>query len=487
MHVTHLSSLTDIKKIHLVAVCGTAMGTLAGILKTQGYQVSGSDKNMYPPMSLELEKRGIVVFNEYHPNHIKQAQPDLVIIGNAVRKDNAEAVYVIEQGIPYMSMTEALSHYLIAVKESVVVAGTHGKTTTTSLLAHMLYECGQDPSLFVGGVALNFQSSFRLGQGPYVVIEGDEYDTAFFDKTPKFWHYKPKHAIITHLEFDHADIYKDIQEVEAAFKKFITLIPVDGSLLVCSHVEKLMALVPFASCPVSTYEVQTDYKQVAPKARHWLAHDLELLEDSSRFLVTYWNEQNQKTSYGIFEIPLSGTHNIQNALACIALSIQLGCPVESIKKSLLLFLNVKRRMEVRAVASGITLVDDFAHHPTAVTATLCAAKQKFPHARIIAIFEPRSQTSRRQIFQDAYIQAFQHADIAIIADAFGNLEPHERFNSSYVCKSLQKNGIQAYALADNQDIINYLSQHSQKGDVILVMSNGGFGGLIDQIKTQILT
>ncbi len=457
------------KTVHLVAACGTAMGTLAGILKAKGFSVTGSDQNVYPPMSTELEKLGVKLFTGYSAEHLAH-KPELVVIGNAVRKDNPEARAAIDGGFKYVSFTDALAEFFLAGKDPVVVAGTHGKTTTTSLLSHLFISAGKDPNVFVGGIAQNMGGSFRLGAGEFAFVEGDEYDTAFFDKTPKFWHYKPKHALITHLEFDHADIYANIEAIEDAFAKFIALIPSDGTLTACASVPRLMKLVPKAACPVETYSVKVP--------ADWTAKDLRLSESGAHFVA-----MRKGAVVGEFSVPMSGEHNAENALGAIAVATRLGLSAAEIATGLESFSGVKRRLEVRGEVKGITLLDDFAHHPTAVRATLQAAAQRYPGRRIVAVFEPRSQTSRRKIFQQDYEDAFAQAKVALFAKPFGTegLAPEERFDSEELAAGLQKRGVDAETLADVPAIVTRLQGLVKSGDVVLIMSNGAFGGIHDKL------
>ena len=462
------------KTVHLVAACGTAMGTLAGILKSQGIRVTGSDQNVYPPMSTQLEKMGVELFTGYDPSHLSH-KPDLVVIGNAVRRDNVEARAAIDGGYPYVSFTDALAQFFLEGKESVVIAGTHGKTTTTSLLSHLFIAAGRDPNLFVGGIAQNLGTSFYLGKGPLAFLEGDEYDTAFFDKTPKFWHYRVKHALITHVEYDHADIYENVEAVEAAFAKFITLIPKDGSLTACASAARLMRLVDAykksgGDAPIETYSVHT--------AADWTADKLDLHATGATFTAMHKGK-----ALGEFTVPLVGTHNAENALGAIAVATRLGLSAAEIDSGLQSFTGVKRRMEERGTVRGITIVDDFAHHPTAVAATLQAAQQRYPKRRIIAVFEPRSQTSRRKIFQNDYEEAFSHATVAFFSTPFASdtLAKEELFDSEELAEGLRTRGVTAAALSDATAIVGEIAKIAREGDVVLVMSNGAFGGIHDKL------
>ncbi|MCC6808440.1 MAG: UDP-N-acetylmuramate:L-alanyl-gamma-D-glutamyl-meso-diaminopimelate ligase [Deltaproteobacteria bacterium] len=457
------------KTIHLVAACGTAMGSLAGILKQKGYNVTGSDQNVYPPMSTQLEAIGVKLMNGYKAENLAH-KPDLVVIGNAIRKDNPEARAAIDGGMKYVSFTDALAEYFLAGKAPIVIGGTHGKTTTTSLMAQVLIAAGQDPSVFVGGIAQNLGGSFRIGQGPYAVLEGDEYDTAFFDKTPKFWHYLVRHALVTHLEYDHADIYASIEAVEAAFAKFITLVPADGTITVCASAPRLMKQLGGAKAPVESYSVHVP--------ADWTIANLRLSPDASSFDVL-----KKGVRIGEFRVPMVGMHNIENALGVIAVTVRLGLAPESVAQGLKGFAGVKRRLEIRGEVNGVAVVDDFAHHPTAVKATVGACRQKFQDRRIIAIFEPRSQTSRRKVFQREYELAFDGAAAAFIMEPFGtdSLKPEERFEPSDLAASLRERGIDAHACKTVEDIVSRVRSIARPHDVVLVMSNGGFGGIHDKL------
>lgn len=457
-------------KVHLVAACGTAMGTLAGILKRLGHEVTGSDQNVYPPMSTELEKLGVELWNGYSADHLFH-KPDLVVIGNAVRKDNVEARAAIDGGFKYLSFTDALAEFFLAGKDSIVVAGTHGKTTTTSLLSRAMMTAEADPSVFVGGIVQHLGGSFRIGHGKHVISEGDEYDTAFFDKTPKFWHYRVKHALITHLEYDHADIYPNVEAVEAAFQKFIELVPRDGTITACASAPRLVKLLPFSKgAPVETYSLT--------KPADWTAVNLQRHADGARFSVQYKGKPHLEV-----ELPLLGDHNIENALGVIAVCARLGLDRMRTAEGIAEFAGVKRRMELRGEARGVAVIDDFAHHPTAVKATIGAAKQRYPGRRIIAVFEPRSQTSRRKVFQKDYEEAFGQADQVYISQPFGTegLRADERFDPSELCDSLVKRGIPAETLPNVDAIVSAIERLAKPGDVALIMSNGGFGGIHDKL------
>ena len=385
-----------VQTIHVMAVCGTAMGALAVMLKELGYTVTGSDQNTYPPMSTFLAQKGVAVSRGFQAENLAH-NPDLVIVGNAISRDNPEAQYLYQAGLNYCSMPQAINHFITRDKKVLLVTGTHGKTTTASMLAWALHHLGHDPSFLIGGILNNFNSNFRLGNGPYVVIEGDEYDTAFFDKGPKFLHYDAATTILTGIEFDHADIYRDLAHVKEAFQKKITKIRSQETLIACDADPNIDAVISDTQAKIQRYgEMSSSF---------WQNRNQEVDGYGMRFDLI-WNNQ----SVGYFHSPLPGHHNLANTLAVIAAVASLGIDIHQIDPALTSFKGVKRRQEIRGVAAGITIVDDFAHHPTAVTATIEALK---PHAsnRLVAVFEPRTHSSMRKVFQKAYTKAFDAADL----------------------------------------------------------------------------
>ena len=461
----------SIRRIHLVGVAGTGMGSFAGMLKTAGYEVTGSDENVYPPMSDMLAAWGVQVMTPYSPANLDAARPDLVIIGNVIRRVNPEATAVRERGIPQMSFPAAFGSLVLAEKHSVVVVGTHGKTTTSALMAHVLVDAGTDPSFLVGGVALNGNANFRNGGGPFVVVEGDEYDTAYFDKGPKFLHYRAKTAILTSVEFDHADIYRDMAHYESAYEKFAATLPEDGFLAVASSYPNAVRIAQKASrAYVATYAVhgEADYT----------AENLTFGPEGARFVV---KEPRGRT--GQFLLPMSGHHNVENALGVYAAARALGLKADDIRAGFASFAGVKRRQEIRGTVDDVLVIDDFAHHPTAVRETIVAIRQRYPDRRLWAVFEPRSNTSRRNIHQSEYASAFDGAALASIRVP----EPHdkvpidEQLDIGKVVSALRAKGIDADATRDVDVIVQHIVSHAQPGDVILVMSNGAFGGLIPAV------
>jgi UDP-N-acetylmuramate: L-alanyl-gamma-D-glutamyl-meso-diaminopimelate ligase len=466
-------TLERYRHIHLIACCGTGMGSLAGMLKASGYQVTGSDAHVYPPMSTQLEGWGIPIYEGFNAANL-QPRPDLVVVGNAVSRDNPEAAAVRQAGIPALSLPQALAYFLIQARHAVVVAGTHGKSTTTALIAWLLAHAGYDPSVFVGAVMRNFDSTFCLGQGPHVVLEGDEYDSAYFDKAPKFLHYRPRTAVLTSVEFDHADIYRDLQQVRAAFNRFLHLLPADGQLIACYDQPLVRELLGAAALavPLQTYGLQSgaDWRAVGCQAQKRGMHITVLYHD---------------TPYARLVSPLLGEHNVQNLLAAVAVSHHLGLSAAQIATGLLAFKNIKRRCEVRGEVQGVTVIDDFAHHPTAVRATLSAVRLAYPEARLWAVFEPRTATSRRSIFQQDYTDALALADRVVIANVHrkGQLHAADRLSPEALVAALRARRIPAWFYPTTQAIIDHLCVESQHLDVVLIMSNGGF----DDIHQRLLS
>ena len=465
--------MTDTKHIHLTAICGMGMGAFAGILKQAGFRVTGSDQNVYPPMSDKLAEMGIEIMSPYSPDNIEDS-PDMVIVGNAIKKDNPEILAVIEKGIPYMSFPQALETYFLKEKKSLVVAGTHGKTTTSSLLAWTLEENAMSPSFLIGGLLHNFGTSCKLGEGEYFVVEGDEYDTAFFDKIPKFMHYCPKSAILTNVEFDHGDIYRDIDHVKDAFRSFVKLIPNDGYLIACTDFPHVKDVIKSAKCRVESYGLSPDCD--------WTLENMVLGSESSRFTVLYKNKV-----LGDFKILIPGKHNITNALATIALLYHQGLTIEGIARGLATFTGIKRRQEVRGVVNGVTVIDDFAHHPTKVRETVCAIRSKYNNGKLWAIFEPRTNTSRRAFFQNDYVNSFDDAEKVVVAGVFNEalIDQEDRFSPVKLTKDLSEKGKDAYFIPLVDDIVSFICERVQSGDVILVMSNGGFDSIHEKLLAEL--
>ena len=481
-----------LRRVHFVAIGGTGMGSLAGLLKARGIEVTGTDKKLYPPMSTALADWGIDVREGFDPRHLEPVSrasgdeslsPDLVVIGNAVRSDNPEARAAIEGGLPYRSFSDALFELAIRGKHCITVSGTHGKTTTTNLVAHMLLATGRDPSLLVGGISLDFEGSFREGAGAHFVVEGDEYDTAFFDKTPKFLHYHPDTLLLTSVEFDHADIYRDLDHVKSAFRALVASRPKTARIVAALAHEGVRDVVRSAKCAVVGYGAERHPGEAPPDGVRWWARDLRPEDDGLRFTLL---DLEVGGSHEI-KSPLFGVHNIENIVGVFAALVGLGVGVEEISGALPGHRGVKRRQEVRGVAAGVTVIDDFAHHPTAVRGTIEAIAQRHPGARIVALLEPRTNTSRRAIFQDDYVEALAVADriaIAEVADdpiysATG--EVTETLSARRVAEALRARNREAVALGDVDAIVEWVVEGRRSGDVVLVMSNGAFGGIWEKL------
>jgi len=441
------------------------MGAFAGMLKASGYKVTGSDQNIYPPISILLEKLNIPVYKGYSRENLNP-RPDLVIIGNAVRRNNPEAEGVMDSKIPYMSMPEALGIFFLEGKETIVVSGTHGKTTTSALASWLLYFADKDPGFLVGGILSNFDSNYRTGKGKYFVVEGDEYDTAFFDKGPKFLHYKPFNTIITSVEFDHADIYENLEQIKDNFGRLVNIIPNEGQL-VCSakyeSIRDILSKTP-AKCPVHFYG----------KGAEWDAQDITYSSEGMKFKVfhegKFWEE---------FTSPLYGEHNLSNILAVLAVMDKIGIPVSTLEEGLKQFKGIKRRQEVLEVVNGIPIIDDFAHHPTAVKETISAVKARFPNRRIFVLFEPRTNTSRRKFFQKTYPSAFKIADHVLIAPVFKSqaILDGDLFNPEELAEDILALGVKAQATKNVSEMVDIVSGEVSRNDVILIMSNGNFDNI----------
>lgn len=457
--------------IYLIAVCGVGMASLAGLLQSQGYRVTGSDQNVYPPMSTFLEGLKIQVLSGFSEGHLKE-RPDLVVIGNAVSRNNPEVETVLRLGIPYISFPQALERFLIGSKRSIVVAGTHGKTTTTALMAWVLSQAGWAPSFFIGGIPVDFDSGFGQGRGDWVVLEGDEYDSAFFDKGPKFLHYQPEKVILTSLEFDHADIYRDLEHLKAAFHRLMEMIPPNGTLLVCNEYMAAREVSVTARCPVVFYGDKG--------ATGWEARNIRVQSGGSLFESFY-----RGRSEGAVKIKLLGRYNVNNALAVYATGRELGLRREILQDSLATFSGVRRRQEVKGEVGGITVVDDFAHHPTAVKETVEALRAAYPGRRLWAVFEPRSNTSRRRIFAHEFPQALSGADRVVVAGLYlpEKIPEKERLSVEEVVQEINRlcGDGRAVFIEKTDEIAAYAAAEANAGDVILVMSNGGFGGVQERI------
>jgi UDP-N-acetylmuramate: L-alanyl-gamma-D-glutamyl-meso-diaminopimelate ligase len=463
--------VSERQRIHLIGICGTGMGSFAGLLKAAGHTVQGSDENVYPPMSDKLEAWGIPVFMGYRKENL-ESRPDLVVVGNVIKKTNVEAQAVMDLGYPFTSFPKALGDLFLADRHSVVIAGTHGKTTTTSLIAWILTSAGRDPGMLVGGVPANFGEGFRLGHGEHFVVEGDEYDTAFFDKVPKFLHYRPRTAILTSLEYDHADIYPDVESIEREFEKLIRLVPSNGRIIACASAPRIMSRLFATRAPYETYTAREGVRA------DWIMRDLVLGPEGTEFSV-----MRGRISIGRFFLPLAGRHNVENAVGAIAFACGAGLSIAEIDRALRGFRGVARRQTVRAEIAGIRVIDDFAHHPTAVKETIAAIRTRYPAGRLFAIFEPRSATSSRKYFQDAYVEAFDGADEVIIAGVGRKeLAESERLDVDQLAMQIAARGQQARSIGEIDRIVAALAEEARAGDTLLFMSNGGFGGIYGKIE-----
>lgn len=459
-----------IKTIHIIGICGSAMGSLAAMLAESGYTVRGSDAAAYPPMSTWLEERGIEIMLGYNKENLDW-NPDVVIVGNVCRATYEDAVATRERGLPYLSLPEALRHFFFQDRKSLVITGTHGKTTTTSMLAWILTHAGRDPSFMVGGITGNFGSNYRLGQGDRFVIEGDEYDTAYFDKVPKFWHYAPFRATINNVEYDHADIYPDIDAIEHVFRRFVSQIPAQGSLWVNGDDPRALAISEHSIAPRGTFGFGPNCDLRAT--------DLSVEGDLIGATISLNGE-----ALGPLRLPLVGEFNIRNALGATALALDEGLSFEAITRALIAFKSVKKRQQYIGTAAGIDVYDDFAHHPTAVAATLRAFRRQYPERKIWALFEATSNTSRRRVFQDQYPPAFAIADRVILSSPRkkkDNLAPEEQIDIEAMVTSIAAQGPPTELIPQIDDIVALVAREAQPGDLILGLSGAAFGGIHQKI------
>jgi UDP-N-acetylmuramate: L-alanyl-gamma-D-glutamyl-meso-diaminopimelate ligase len=456
------------KRVHLIGICGTAMGTLAALLKHRGFDVRGSDQAIYPPMSDFLAAEGIPILEGYKAEHIDDTL-DVVVVGNAISRGNPELEQVLDRKMRHVSLPEALREHFLWDARSVVIAGTHGKTSTTSLTGWLLTHGGVDPTVFVGGIARNFGtggSSYRVGAptAPFV-LEGDEYDSAFFDKTAKFLKYLPDIAVINNIEFDHADIYKDLDAVRFAFQRLVNLVPRRGLTLLGIDSPDAAALASRAFSRVQTFGTSPDAE--------WRGGEIAVNNGITSFRV-----QHNGRDEGTFSMSLVGAHNVRNALAAIAVGRECGIAIDTLREGLAAFAGVKRRLEIVGTRRDIVVYDDFAHHPTAVAETLSALRGAQPGRRIWAIFEPRSASSCRRVFQEDFARAFAPADEVVVASVFrSTLPPEERLSEDQLVSDLARGGTSARHLPDVDTIVAAVTGEAQPGDLIVVMSNGGFGGI----------
>jgi len=455
-------------KIHMVPIGGTAMVPLAALLTEQGHTITGTDLELYPPMSTLLASLGIPTAKGYAPEHVPP-DADRVIVGNAALRDNVEAAEAARREIPTLSMPQAIREFLLPGKTSVVVTGTHGKTTTSALAAWLLFDTGRDPGFLVGGELLNFGRGYRLGKGPHFVLEGDEYNAAFFDRGPKFLHYEPKHLFIGNIEYDHADLYPDLASIEEAFRRVAAIVPQEGVVALNADDPRVVEVVRRSETRARLVKVSLE-----DLAADFAAADITRGADGTGFTLV-----ESGTPTARLASPLMGTHNVRNTLGAIALVRGLGVSPAEIARALPRFSNVKRRLEVKGEKNGIVVVDDFAHHPTAVRGTLEAARARWPGRRLWALFEPRSNTAGRKMFEEEYADAFSGADALVIAPVFHakRLEPNARLDRDALVGRFLTEGKPAFAPASIDEIPELLRQSAKPGDVLLLMSSGSFGGL----------
>ena len=465
--------MADTKHIHLIGICGTAMASLAGMLNERGFRVTGSDSAAYPPMSNFLASLGILVAQPFAAANLTP-RPNLVVVGNAISRGNVELEHVLDDKIPFCSLPQILHDEFLLEKEVLVVAGTHGKTTTTSMLSWIFHSAGLQPSFLIGGIAENFGSSFTLGEGKHFVLEGDEYDTAFFDKGPKFLHYFPDGVILTSVEFDHADIYKDLDAVETSFKRLVNLVPRRGRIVAFDTGDSVERCIAKAFCPVERYGSR----------------------ETSGWRITNVRFQPSKTSWVVvrsgkhwadLEFDLSGEYNVCNATAAAAMAAAYGISKEQIQAALKTFKSVKRRLEVKAQVNGVTIIDDFAHHPTAIAGTLTALRSRYPGARLWVILEPRSNTLRRNVFQHELANSLALADEVIVAGVFKSdaIPPAERLDLMAVGADLKKRGKRARIISGADGIVQVVAPELRSGDVVAILSNGGFEGIYEKLPARL--
>ena len=473
--------MTKPKHIHLIGICGTAMASLAGMLQERGFRVTGSDASSYPPMSTFLESLGIAVAQPFAEQNL-DPKPDLVVVGNALSRGNVELERVLDDRIPFCSMPQILHDEFLLGKEVLVVAGTHGKTTTTSMLAWIFESAGLQPSFLIGGIAENFGRSFGLGSDKHFILEGDEYDTAFFDKGPKFLHYFPDAVILTSVEFDHADIYKDLDAVETAFKRLVNLVPRRGRIIGFDSADSKNANIDRclekALCPVERYGPSSPTRS----SQGWRIANLQLGENQ-----TMWSVLRDGEPWADFEFALGGEYNVWNATAAAALAANYGIKKGAIAEALKTFRSVKRRLEVKAQVNGITIIDDFAHHPTAIEQTIHALRARYPQSRLWVVLEPRSNTLRRNVLQDALAASLALADEVVVAAVFKSeaIPEAERLDLNRVVDEIQKRGKQARILADADAIVNTIAPELRNRDVVAILSNGGFGGIYEKLPQRL--
>jgi UDP-N-acetylmuramate: L-alanyl-gamma-D-glutamyl-meso-diaminopimelate ligase len=462
------SMISQVRSVHFIGICGTAMASVAAAMQEKGVRVTGSDQNVYPPMSTFLAERRIEVATGYSEQNLAH-KPDLVVIGNAISRGNPEAEYVLDHKLPYTSLPELLKHFFIQGKRSLVIAGTHGKTTTASLLAWVFEHNGLNPSYLIGGIPNNLGQGARFTESEWFIIEGDEYDTAFFDKRSKFVHYLPEVGLINNLEFDHADIFADLRAVQTSFSHFIRLIPRNGLLLANGDDQNLAPLLNVTHCSVKRFGLgETNAVE---------AFNIRYGPTATEFEIPSFK----------FHINLVGELNVRNALAVVACAKHCGLKNHQIQSAFDTFKGVKRRMEVRGIAGGVTVIDDFGHHPTAIRETLRALRVKYPNQKLWALFEPRSNTTRRNVFQRELAESFAEADVVVVAQVarLELLTPEERLDPDRLIGDLKSGGKEALYLPDVDSIVRHVATKVQGGEVVVVFSNGGFGGIHSKLLQSI--
>ena len=481
----------SIQTVYLIGICGTGMGSLAAMLKERGLQVIGSDQGVYPPMSTYLEARDIAILKGWdganistHAKHI-----DLVVVGNVCRRDNPEVLRALELGLCSISFPETLRLlFLQQAAQRAVVTGTHGKTTTSSMLAWILEFAGLDPSFMIGGITGNFGSNYKLGGDRVFVIEGDEYDSAYFDKVPKFWHYEADLLILGNIEFDHADIYANIEEIEGVFAKLIEQMPASGTLWANANDPRVLALLERCPCSLSITSIGAPPKLTPPVQTALWAEDIAPTSTGGTEFSLYLRSANQSEPAQLtVQLPMVGQHNLRNAMMAAGLALSLGVELKPIVQALSSFKGVRKRQELVGIANGVTIYDDFAHHPTAVRETLAGIRTRHPEQRIWAIFEAKSNTSRRAVFQEAYPEALAAADFALLSAPWkkDNLPPEALIDLNRVVTDLQSRGVDAQLLPEVDAIVDHLIGHLQSGDVVIGMSGSSFGGMHQKLLNKL--
>jgi UDP-N-acetylmuramate: L-alanyl-gamma-D-glutamyl-meso-diaminopimelate ligase len=460
--------------VHLLGIAGAAMAPVAGMLKERGFHVTGSDLNVYPPASTLLDSLGIVWNEGFREENLKPA-PDLCVVGNVIARGNPEIEYILDEKLPYCSMPQLLEEYFIPRHTSIVIAGTHGKTTTTAMLAWIFQVAGRKPDFLIGGVAPNFDDrSYGLGGGEEFIIEGDEYETAFFDRGPKFLHYHPDELILTSLEYDHADIYPDLASIALQFRRLVNLVPRRGKLLIWGESPELREVAAKAFCPIETFGLTPECD--------WCAGDIQWHDEATEFRVAFRGKEVTRV-----RTPVAGKHNVLDALAAMAIAYGRGIEGEAIERALATFVSVRKRMEIKGEEHGVLVVEDFAHHPTAIRMTLEATRTRWPGRKIWAAVEPRSNTMRRKIFQDVLPDALAVADEIVIGPVSRAqlLEDEERLSPESIADSLLKRGRPARAFDSTAAIADYLATRAHAGDMVMVMSNGSFDGLSGKLLEKL--